>query len=566
MDGCSMPNPIRCWEYLSCGKGDCEAHQADDLRCWLIPRTECFDGSPGLLERLSSRCTGCPVFLGNRVRSAGKRSADQAIIDTMDALFTESAALASEVERIKAESRGKSAQVTLLSEVGKALQSTMEIDELLRVILTAVTAGDGLGFNRAFLLLVDSGGSQVRGRMAVGPSHPSEADTIWKAMESERKSLAEILSAFSPRSRSGADGIVKIAQKLVFDLDRSQNIIARSLDEGVSFVVEDPKDIPGAQEIARVIGNNEFLVAPLVAEGTKLGALLADNFVTKRRIRVEDVRLLETFASQAALAIMNASLHRDLQDRLRQLEEAHEELSKHHLQLLRAERLVTLGGLSASFMHDLKGPLVSVGLAARAAAAKLPEGDAARKSFERIVDEILQIERCLKDLARAAQRGTQETVWIDIAEVLRDSLKLMRGLMMTRGVNTGLSLRHGDASIQGNPVEFRQMIVNLLHNAVEAMPDGGTLTVETRCDKERLTILIKDTGIGIPEEARSRIFSRFFTTKTDGSGLGLFIAKRVITSYGGTMSFESKEGEGTCFSITLPLGEQMSDTGSAKAQ
>jgi GAF domain-containing protein len=241
----------------------------------------------------------------------------------MEAMFDELGNLMTEAERIRAESRGKSAQVTLLSEVGRALQSTMEIDQLLRTILVAVTAGDGLGFNRAFLLLVNSTGSAIEGRMAVGPTHASEAEAIWKAMEGEERNLRQMLSSYVSEGTAAGEGIMKTAGDLVLPFDAADNIVAKSLDEGMSFVVEDPWETPAARRIAEVLQNEHFLVVPLVAEGKKLGAIIADNFVTKRKIVDEDVRLLETFASQAALTIMNASLHRDLQRRLEQLQDAH---------------------------------------------------------------------------------------------------------------------------------------------------------------------------------------------------------------------------------------------------
>ena len=105
------------------------------------------------------------------------------------------------LERAEAESRARSTQVTILSEVGRALQRTLDIDEILLAILTAVTAGDGLGFNRAFLLLADEAGRNLTARMAVGPSNRDEAELIWKAMEQEGHSLGDMLKRVSVRTR-----------------------------------------------------------------------------------------------------------------------------------------------------------------------------------------------------------------------------------------------------------------------------------------------------------------------------------------------------------------------------
>jgi signal transduction histidine kinase len=428
----------------------------------------------------------------------------------------------------------------------------MEIDRILLVILTAVTAGDGLGFNRAFLLLVDEDGRAVRGRMAVGPSHPDEAELIWKAMQHEGRSLGEILAQLSDREGTRNDGIMTLASKLVVPLGGSDNVVSRCLEEGASCVIERAYDVPEARDIADVLSNQHFLVVPLVAEERKLGAIIADNFVTGRKIRNEDVRLLESFASQAALAILNASLHRKLQERVKELEQAHEELTYNQIQLLRAEGLVAAGGLAATLIHDLKAPLVSIGLMARAASSDLAGAGPTKEILEKISAEIVRIEQYLKNFARSAGRGAKTEI-VDISRLILDCLAVVRGVAAKGGIECSVDLNHGDARVRGSRVGLRQVIVNLLYNSIEAMPEGGKLAVATPNEQGVLKVSIEDTGTGIPEELRTRVFSPFFTTKLEGSGLGLVIAKRIVTGYGGRIALELKEGAGTRFSIYLPV-------------
>jgi hypothetical protein len=546
-------HPIRCWEWLKCGRAACKAYQSNDLRCWLLPHTSCLDGSTKAKERLLAECSACAVFAANRERASGKRLADRAALDTVDVLLAEVLEKASRLDTAQAEARGKSVQVTLLGEVGRALQRTMDLEEILLVILTAVTAGDGLGFNRAFLLLVDETTSTVRGRMAVGPSHPREAALIWKAMDKEDRSLGEILSGLTARARDRSDGITRLAERLVFPLSGEGNLVARSLAEGRSTVASGARDLPEAREIGEILGNDHFLVVPLVAEGKQLGAIIADNFVTGRRIRQEDVRLVETFASQAGLAILNASLHRKLQERIAELEQAHEELTHNQLQLLRAERMLTAGGLAATLVHDLKAPVISIGLMARAAASGLAGTSPVRETLERICQEILRIEDYLKHFARSAGRSAGKTEQVNVSHLVRDSLGALRTVMARGQVESAVNLAHGDRRVAGNKAELRQVLINLLYNSVEAMPEGGKITVSTGVDQGMLRISVADTGKGIPDDLKARVFSPFFTTKAEGSGLGLVIARRTVTNYGGRILLESGEGVGTCFTIYLPV-------------
>ena len=554
MSSVSGHGPIRCWERLSCEKDGCGAHRAEDLRCWLTGDNQCFSNGISLTERLVERCFGCPVFTANRSRAAGKRYSDGALLDTLDALFVESADLAGQVRDLGLEARGKACQVELLSEVGKALQSTMEIDRLLHVILTAVTAGNGLGFNRAFLMLVDEDKNMVRGRMAVGPAEAGEADLIWKAMEREGESLGSILSKLSGQEDRRDRRISGIAEMLVLPLDGA-NKVARSLAEVRSFIVSNASGDPEARGIAQALGSNRFIIVPLVAEGTKLGAIVADNLVTGCDITEADRRILETFASQAALAILNASLHSDLRSRLRDLHIAHEDLRKNHLQLLKAQTQVALGGLASTLIHDLRAPLVSIGLMARAAAADLEEGHSLRSRLEQIAEKALGVEQHLEAAGKSARKDAGQEEKVDIEWLIRDSLGLLKGLMMRLGVTSVVKCHAGDAVLKGSMIEVRQLILNLLQNAVEAMPGGGTVTVEAAPEKDLLRIDVRDTGPGIPEDVRPKIFSAFFTTKSEGLGLGLFSAKRIVHEYGGRIEMESEEGTGTCFTVLLPTGK-----------
>ncbi|MFZ1947299.1 MAG: ATP-binding protein [bacterium] len=550
----SRPHPIRCWEWLRCDRVECKAYRSSDLRCWLAPHASCHDGSVEVAPRLISECGSCPVYSANRERAQGKRGSDWAMLDTVDALVTESVAKAVRLGRVEAESRSKSAQVTLLSEVGRALQRSMDIDRILLVILTAATAGAGLGFNRAFLLLVDEADSTIRGRMAVGPSHAGEAAQIWQAMEREARSLSDMLT-LSPGETRERRGIMAVADRLVFSLSPDDNVVARSLEQHASFVVDRAGDVPDASALASILGSDQFLVVPLVAEGKKLGAIVADNFITGRKMLPEDVRLLETFASQAALAILNASLHKRLQDRVKELEDAHQELTRNHLQLLRAERMVAAGGLAGALIHDLKAPIVSIGLMARAAASGLAQAGPLRDTLDQISQEIIRIEEYLKKFAKSAGTGTSKTENLDMARLVDDCLSTVRGLIDRNRIKVVANLGHGEARVRANRVELRQVMVNLLHNAVEAMPDGGTVTVTSAVEGGVLRVSVEDTGKGISDEDRARVFSPFFTTKAEGSGLGLVIARRIVTGYGGRITLDSKEGVGTCFSIFLPISK-----------
>jgi signal transduction histidine kinase len=376
-------------------------------------------------------------------------------------------------------------------------------------------------------------------------------------MEDEARSFGEILAVPSSGGGPGPGSIEELAQGIRLPFDPETDIVARSMEEGVAFTADRARDIAEARGIADIIDSDCFIVMPLVAKGRKLGAIVADNFVTRRTISREDVRLLETLASQAALAVLNASLHTKLQERLGQLEEAHRQLMQDQLQLLRAERLVAAGGLASTFVHEIKTPLVSVGLMARAAAAEVMDGHKVRGVLEKIALEIVKVEDSLKHLVKSTSGAGGESRPVDVSSLVRESLDLLAGVISEAGIDVIYDPGHGDVAVSGSVLELRQMLLNIFHNSVEAMPDGGRLTVRTDLEGPMLRLTAEDTGCGMPEDVRDRVFSPFFTTKREGSGLGLVIARRIVTDHGGRLSFESKEGDGTCFHVLLPVAQRV---------
>jgi hypothetical protein len=461
---------------------------------------------------------------------------------------------------LTAQIRTKSEQFALLSEVAKALQSTLEIAEVLSIILTAVTAGAGLGFNRAFLLVSDDGGRTVRGRMAVGPRDPDEAASIWKEIGQEGRSLGQVLRDGRTAGPDPDSGIMRIASRLCFPVSGASTVVARCLREGTSFACDGSLAEAGTAEIAEVLGNERFLIVPLVAEGQKLGVIIADNFVTGRPIETEDIRFLETLAGHAALALLNAVLHESLRLQLKQLEQAHSELSRNHMQLMRAERLVALSGLAASLSHDLRTPLISIGFIAKSAAAEVKDAEI-RARFESIAREISRVEDYLSSFSGSVEGFRKDAVPVDIGRVIDDSLGVVRGLLAGNSIDSTVSLGHGSGKAMGNPLELRQVLISLMHNAIEAMPDGGRLTIETALEGENLRISVADTGVGIPDEAKHAVFSLSYTNKPEGSGLGLFLARSIVGEHGGSIRVDSEEGAGACFSVVLPAVRGLCEAG-----
>lgn len=225
-------------------------------------------------------------------------------------------------------------------------------------------------------------------------------------------------------------------------------------------------------------------------------------------------------------------------------------------QLRRADRLSALGELSAGMAHEIRNPLGSI----RGTAEILQEGiDPAdeRYEFTRIlIREVDRLNRVVQDFLRFARPAPVERDRFDVNETLREILALTRQERLKAGV--AAEIKGGEIPLlAGDREQLKQAFLNLILNALQAMPGGGQLTVVTRLRDARVEISFADSGQGIAAENLSRIFNPFFTTRQEGTGLGLAITHRIIQGHGGRLEVASQVGKGTTFTVVLPVEEQM---------
>lgn len=224
-------------------------------------------------------------------------------------------------------------------------------------------------------------------------------------------------------------------------------------------------------------------------------------------------------------------------------------------QLRRADRLSALGELSAGMAHEIRNPLGSIRGTAEILQDGINPGDK-RYEFTRIlIKEVDRLNRVVEDFLRFARPAPVERGRFDVNEALREVLALTRQPALTSGVRVELTASVLP-SLPGDREQLKQAFLNLILNALQAMPDGGTLTIATELVDGQLRIRFTDTGQGIPQENLERIFNPFFTTRQEGTGLGLAITHRIIQGHGGRIEAQSRLGEGTTFTVIIPAENQ----------
>lgn len=228
-------------------------------------------------------------------------------------------------------------------------------------------------------------------------------------------------------------------------------------------------------------------------------------------------------------------------------------------ELVRREKLSALGRLAAGVAHDVRNPLHSIGLTLEHLdeTARPSEKDRVAE-FDRSLDvirgEIRRLDRLVGNFLRFATSERQERAAVDLAELLRDTERLVVKEAERRKVHIELELDEAVPQISANVEAIRSSVLNLFLNSLEAMPGGGTLTVSLRKEAEEIVLDVADTGQGIPEEHREHVFDFGYTTRESGNGLGLAMVHHcIVEEHGGRVSLDSRRGEGTRVRLTLPL-------------
>lgn len=266
------------------------------------------------------------------------------------------------------------------------------------------------------------------------------------------------------------------------------------------------------------------------------------------------------------LAVSLNQMEKELEKEKRKLEEwgttlevkvreRTEEIKKIHIQLFRSEKLASLGKLAAGVAHEINNPLTSILTNSSLLLDDLDKNDPRREDVDVIVKETIRCREIVKRLLDFARQTKPQKQLININAIIENIILLVRNQTSFRNINIQKNLLNDIPEIMADKDQIQQVFINIIINASEAMSKGGLLTIESKLSTNKETILISftDSGPGIPEEIKDKIFDPFVTTKEQGTGLGLSISYGIIEQHGGEISVESKRGEGTTFIIQLPV-------------
>jgi len=323
----------------------------------------------------------------------------------------------------------------------------------------------------------------------------------------------------------------------------------------LSREVEHYPDIPGGADVppylrrsAQMNDSRSAIIAPMLWEGQGVGGIfVARNFTGSFSDKA--IRQLKAFADQAVIAIQNARLFREIQEKSAQLEVA----NKHKSEFL------------ANMSHELRTPLNAIIGFSEVLSEKM-FGDLNAKQADYLKDihesgkHLLSLINDILDLSKIeAGRMDLEISSFDLPAALSNAMTLVRERAQRHGIELSLKVDKRLGAFQADERKFKQIVVNLLSNAVKFTPDGGKVDVSARKFDGKIEVAVRDTGIGIAPEDQGAVFEEFkqvgrdYTKKAEGTGLGLALTKRFVELHGGEVRLQSAPGKGSTFTITLPV-------------
>jgi len=315
----------------------------------------------------------------------------------------------------------------------------------------------------------------------------------------------------------------------------------------------------------------DMVYAPLrTPSGRIVGLLSMDDPVDGKKPTRESLAPLELFLHQAAITIENAQLIENLETARKQLEEYADqleqkvkertnELKKSQEQLLKAQRLAVIGELAGMVGHDLRNPLTSIAGAQYYLKKRLnlEANDKIREMLELIEKNIAYANKIINDLLDYSREIELELVEKTPKSLVKEALSLVE---IPKNVKIKDLTAH-KPKVKVDPEKIKRIFTNIIKNAFEAMPNGGTLTIKSRKIHDKVEISFTDTGVGMSRETLAKLWTPLFTTKAKGMGFGLPICKRFAEAHGGCITAESALGKGTTFTVTIPVEPKIEEGG-----
>jgi signal transduction histidine kinase len=443
----------------------------------------------------------------------------------------------------------KDFQMNLLSQVSESIQRDDQIDRILHMVLTGVTSGSGLGFNRAMLFLLDEKTNTLEGKIAVGPDKMDEAIEVWNSVTTFGDDIIKQIKHYDEKNEKGKH-LIESVKNTKISADGA-NILAISMMKQENIHVYDSQnDTRLDEETRKLMDVREFVVAPLISVNRSIGVIVADNKFNQTPISSDSIELLSMFCFQAALAIESYNnLHMIKKEMLK--------IKARQEAMVESEKLAAVGRIAMHIAHEIRNPLVTMGGYARRILQLNKDfsknSDQIIKAANVVLKESERLEKTLSNVMDFTKSATFIMEFHNVNDIIIDTYELLKNLFQDKKIVFTLELGEDLPMIKCDFNQLKQMLLNLLQNALDSTPPEGKIEILSKLESGNVIVFVRDTGSGILDDDINKVFEPFYTTKATGVGLGLSIVKKIILDHSGEISVRNRKSGGVEFKVSFPL-------------
>jgi len=445
--------------------------------------------------------------------------------------------------------------LSLIAQISDAVSSTADLEDVLRVILIGVTARQGLGFNRAFLFLVDSDKRSLEGAMGIGPASPEEAEKIWSGLENKHKTLLELLNDHLMNENSAHQHLNNMIKGWSIPLAEA-GIMRVALEEGKGINVTGRDGVDkDSDAVLERLRSDYLVVAPIISRGKWLGVILADNRITGQPINDYMVDLLQTFANHTALAIERSQLYDKIMERAAELEEKNRLLAQSQEQIIRAEKMSVIGELTSSIAHELRNPLTVIGGFAN---MMLTAGDAGPNTeyLNIIMAETKRAESAIHQVLDFSKASKSASRLIEFNFLIHQTFDLLLSKLKFGQKKPSLNIADSPASVWGNPDQLIHALLQFMLIPVEEITGEYRVVITNDISDNRVRMKISFTGRQDKREKLVKTLGQIFGSATGAQKLTMIVAGETIRCHGGNYGIEGSKDDFPSIYVELPPAER----------
>lgn len=506
-------------------------------------------------RRVVEKCLECPRFADD-IRSMQECGAP--LSDLLPYIISEFQDQKAQLQSMVSFLNTKTKEISFLHELSLVLQTSLDLDEVLSVALTAITSGKGFGMNRAFLLMTDKERRCLKGYLGIGPMNYEEAWRIWQEIDQNKASLTAMARNFLENKLSSEKAkFHDILEKISVPLGDHEHIFNRALRERKPILVTDAFH---SQEVgsglAHILGVDSFLVMPLISRNRRIGIIIADNCITHKTITSQDMQSLETFAFPVAFALERASLYERVRQDVNKLIAANRKLQEQQELIVRMEKMALVGRITSSIAHSIRNPLLVIGGFARSLLRNIEKDDPKREYLESIVSEAIQLEDVLNEVLNYSDSLYPTRDMWDVNQLVANVCREVAVRLEQHRITFSSELA---PDLPMAYIDYKQVafcIRSILTNSIDSRASESIIRIQTRLEGDEIIVEIADTGKDISPDATETLSAPFSSTEKLGSGMGLQLCRSILAKHGLPFDMKSIPEGGILYKIIIPIRKE----------